>query len=363
MSLGKPSMCVAVTEWIEVMGMHNRRWLLARRPQGRCVPDDFLYCEVDYPTPVLGDGEMLIRNIAFLCAPTIRNWMDEPGTNFIPSIGLREPVRGPCAARVIASANPDFPAGSRICTISNWQDYDVVSPANTFIRPIPDGYSFIEALGPLGMNALTAFVGLCEIGQPKAGETLLVSGAAGSVGSNAAQIGKIMGCRVIGLAGGKAKCGWLLDHGCVDDCIDYKSDDVAGRIAALCPDGIDIYFDNVGGETLQAAVNNMARRGRIVLCGQISGYNDGGAENRIGNLMRLVYGSIRMEGFLASTYGHLFPQAMSSLAEWIKQGRLLHRVDVRIGIDLLPMALNALFDGSNSGTLIVQVDDAATQTS
>ena len=343
--------------------MRNRRWLLARRPQGLCVSDDFLYCEEDYPPPTLSHGEIFIRNVALLCAPTIRNWMDEPGNNFIPSIGLREPVRGPCAARVIASANPDFPAGSRICAISSWQDYDVVSPADTLIHRIPDGYSFIEALGPLGMNALTAFVGLHEIGQPKAGETLLVSGAAGSVGSNAAQIGKIMGCRVVGIAGGKAKCDWLLDRGCVDDCIDYKCDDVAGRISTLCPDGIDIYFDNVGGATLQAAINNMARRGRIILCGQISGYNDGGAENRIGNLMRLVYGSIRMEGFLASTYGQLFPQAMASLAEWIKQGRLLHRVDVRIGMDVLPMSLNALFDGSNSGTLIVQVDDAATQTS
>ena len=343
--------------------MLNRQWLLARRPQGLCVPEDVLYRQEDFDPPALGDGEILIRNMAFLCAPTIRNWMDEAGNNFIPSIRLGEPVRGPCAARVIASANPDFPVGSRVCTIGNWQDVDVVSPASALIRPIPDGYSFIEALGPLGLNALTAYFGLREIGKPQPGETLLVSGAAGSVGSNVAQIGKILGCRVIGIAGGMTKCGWLLDSGCVDHCIDYTSEDIAGRIATLCPEGIDIYFDNVGGATLQAALDNMARRGRIILCGQISGYNDRGADNRIGNLMRLVYGSIRMEGFLASTYARHFPQAMSILAEWIEQGKLLHREDIRIGLDALPLSLNALFDGSNRGTLIVQVSEEATQKS
>lgn len=342
--------------------MRNRQWLLARRPQGLCVPENFQYRAEVFRLPELSDGEILIRNMAFLCAPTIRNWMDAPGNNFIPSIGLGQPVRGPSAARVIASANSDFPAESRICTISNWQDYDVVSPGGALIRRIPDGYNFIEALGPLGMNALTAYVGLREIGQPKSGEVLLVSGAAGSVGLNAAQIGKIMGCRVVGLAGGNDKCKWLLDHACVDACIDYKHEDIAARIAMLCPDGIDIFFDNVGGEILQVAIDNMARQGRIILCGQISGYNEGGSENRIGNLMRLVYGDIRMQGFLASTYCRYFPQAMADLALWIDQGRLLHREDVQIGMDLLPMSLNSLFDGTNNGTLIVQVDDAALQT-
>jgi NADPH-dependent curcumin reductase CurA len=265
----------------------------------------------------------------------------------------------PCAARVVESQNPDFPVGSRVCTIANWQDYAVASPARALIRPIPDGCSFIDALGPLGMNALTAYVGLREIGQPKAGETLLVSGAAGSVGANVAQIGKILGCQVIGIAGGKDKCSWLIDNGVVDECIDYKREDVTTRIATLCPEGIDIYFDNVGGETLQAAIDNMARRGRIVLCGQITGYNDGGAGNRIGNLMRLVYGGIRMEGFLASNYCELFPQAMADLADWIAQGKLLHREDIREGMYCLPMSMNALFDGTNIGTLIVPINDGA----
>ena len=341
--------------------MHNRQWLLARHPSGTCVAEDFLYREERFSLPALGEGEILIQNMAFLCAPTIRNWMDDASGNFMPSILLGEHVRGPCAARVIASANPDFPAGSRVCTIGNWQDYDIVSPARALIRLIPDGFTFIEALGPVGMNALTAYFGLLEIGKPKSGETVLVSGAAGSVGTVVTQIAKILGCRVIGIAGGIAKCDWLVEHGCVDHIIDYKAEDVAARVAALSPDGVDIYFDNVGGATLQAAINNMARGGRVVLCGQISGYNDGAAENQIGNLMRLVYGSIRMEGFLASNYTTQFPQAMSHLAGWIREGRLHHREDIRVGMELLPLSLNALFDGSNEGTLIVQIADDAMQ--
>ena len=341
--------------------MQNRQWLLARRPVGTCVAEDFLYRVEISPLPALGEGEILIQNMAFLCAPTIRNWMDEASGNFMPTIMLGEPVRGPCAARVIASANPDFPAGSRVCTIGNWQDYDIASESRALIRRIPDGFSFIEALGPVGMNALTAYFGLLEIGKPKAGETVLVSGAAGSVGTVATQIAKILGCRVIGIAGGTAKCDWLLEHCCVDHIIDYKSEDVAARVAALSPEGVDVYFDNVGGATLQAAIDNMAREGRVILCGHISGYNDGAAENRIGNLMRLVYGSIRMEGFLASNYIAQFPQAMSCLAGWISEGRLHHREDVRVGMELLPLSLNALFDGSNEGTLIVQITDDALQ--
>ena len=341
--------------------MHNRQWLLARRPSGTCVAEDFLYREERFSLPALGEGEILIQSMAFLCAPTIRNWMDDASGNFMPSILLGEHVRGPCTARVIASANPDFPAGSRVCTIGNWQDYDIVSPARALIRLIPDGFTFIEALGPVGMNALTAYFGLLEIGKPKSGETVLVSGAAGSVGTVVTQIAKILGCRVIGIAGGIAKCDWLVEHGCVDHIIDYKAEDVAARVAALSPDGVDIYFDNVGGATLQAAINNMARGGRVILCGQISGYNDGAAENQIGNLMRLVYGSIRMEGFLASNYTTQFPQAMSHLAGWIREGRLHHREDIRVGMELLPLSLNALFDGSNEGTLIVQIADDAMQ--
>lgn len=343
--------------------MRNRQWLLARRPDGLCVPDDFLYRDEAYAAPDLREGEVLIQNMAFLCAPTIRNWMDESTGDFMPSIGLGEPVRGPSAARVIASANPDFPPGSRVCTIANWQDFDVVAPTRALIRQVPDGFSFIDALGPVGMNALTAYFGLIEIGKPKAGETLLVSGAAGSVGSVAAQIGKILGCRVIGIAGGADKCAWLVERGCVDAYIDYKREDFAARIASLCSQGVDIYFDNVGGAALQAAIDNMARHGRVVLCGQISGYNDGATENRLGNLMRLIYGSIRMEGFLASNFVAQFPQAMSRLAGWIDEGRLHHREDVRVGMEVLPMSLNALFDGSNQGTLIVQISVGASQSS
>lgn len=340
----------------------NRQWILKRRPQGLAVPADFDLREADFDLPTLEDGQILIRNLAFLCAPTIRNWMDAPDKSLLPSIPLGSPIRGPSAGRVIASANPDFPVGCRVCTVSNWQDYDIVSPGNILVRTFPDGYSFIDAVGALGLNALTAYVGLLEVGQPKAGETILVSGAAGSVGSNVAQIAKIKDCRVIGIAGGKAKCDWVTKQYGIEACIDYKDGSLTENIADLCPNGVDVFFDNVGGDVLQAGIDNMAKFGRIVLCGQISGYNSDGTIARIGNMMRLIYSGIRMQGFLASMYSERFPQAMADISMWIKLGKLKHREDIRHGLEVLPMALNDVFDGTNEGTLIVSVDHEATQT-
>lgn len=342
--------------------LRNRQWILARRPSGLSVPEDFEFRQSDFTPPALADGEILVRNVAFICAPTIRNWMEPPGNSLYPSIPLGSPVFGPSTARVIASANPDFPEGSRVCTFSKWADFDVINPANVLVRLIPEGHSFIDALGPVGMNALTAYFGLLEVGQPKEGETLLVSGAAGSVGLNAIQIGKIAGCRVIGIAGGADKCAMLMGKAGIDACIDYKSENVAERIAALCPNGIDVFYDNVGGATLQAAIDNMAKFGRIVLCGQISGYNADEGEEKIGNIMRLIYGGVRMQGFLASMYADRFPEAMAQLARWIDEGKLYHREDIRSGLENLPMTLNALFDGSNEGTLIVRISEEASET-
>lgn len=344
------------------MSQINRQWVLARRPHGEAVPEDFLFRELPAEDHELQDGEILVRNVAFLCAPTIRNWMSPPAKGLHPTLALGDPIKGPSAARVLASANPEFPVGSRVCTASNWQDYQVITPGSMLVRPIPDGYSFIDALGALGINSLTAYFGLLEVGQIKPGETLVVSGAAGSVGSAVAQIGKIKHCRVIGIAGGKDKCRWLIDECGIDACIDYKNESVSARISELCPGSIDVFYDNVGGDILQIAVDNMAKFGRVVLCGQIADYNDDGSKPRIGNIMRLVYGGIRVQGFLASMYSAQFPKAMSELAAWIESGDLKHKEDVREGLENLPATLNSLFNGTNSGTLIVKVDEEAAQT-
>jgi NADPH-dependent curcumin reductase CurA len=269
-------------------------------------------------------------------------------------------MMAPAVGRVVASANPEYAIGDRVYTMSSWQDYTTL-PGNAWRKPtrIADGISFVEAMGRYGLNPLTAYFGLLEVGQPKAGETLLVSGAAGSTGSTVAQIGKIKGLRVIGIAGGPAKCAWLTGACGIDAAIDYKSENVAARLAELCPAGINVFFDNVGGEILQAAIDNMAPYGRIVLCGQISSYDSDEQPRGPRNMMRLVYGSIRMQGFLCGNFSARFPEGVAALREWTAAGRISYREDLHQGLENLPAAFIKLFKGANEGTLLVQVSDEA----
>lgn len=231
------------------MGEVNRRWLLKQRPDGTLKPSDFEYNEGEVPSGNLKSAEILVRNVAFLCAPTMRNWMDPPGNSLYPSIPLGQPIMAPAVGRVVASAADDLPVGTRVFTLSSWQDYAVI-PGAGLRRPtlLPDGISFLDGLGRYGLNPMTAYFGLLDVGQPRTQETLVVSGAAGSTGSTVCQIGKIEGLTVVGIAGGKEKCDWLTNECGIDAAIDYKSEDVAARLAALCPQGINIFFDNVGGE-------------------------------------------------------------------------------------------------------------------
>lgn len=335
----------------------NRQWRLARRPSGNAVPKDFEYVETDYTMASPGDGEIVVNNRAFLCAPTIRNWMDPPGNSLYPSIDLGQVIMGPASGVVVASGHPAFSRGDRVATISSWQDYAVIRPEQSMTRVLPDGHDFIEAVGVFGLNSLTGYFGIREIGAIQPGDQVLVSGAAGSAGSVAAQVARLGGCRVAGIAGGAEKCRWLLQDCGLDEVIDYKSEDVRARIGELFPDGINVFFDNVGGDILQAAVDNMAEFGRIVLCGQIASYNDNAAPEGPRNMMRLVYGGIRMQGFLVGHFAEQFDEALRDLTEWERGGQLAHREDVRSGFASIPSAFNSLFDGSNTGTLIVDMDD------
>lgn len=341
----------------------NRQWLLRARPTGHLRQDDFEYREVPLADTPLAADEVRIRNVAFLCAPTMRNWMDPPGNSLYPSIPLGAPIMAPAVGRVVASANADFAIGDRVLALSSWQDYATVA-ATSVRRPtkVPDGITFLDAIGRYGLNPLTAYFGLLEVGQPKAGETLVVSGAAGSTGSTVAQIGKIKGLTVIGIAGGADKCRWLTETCGIDAAIDYKHEDVAARLAALCPKGIDVFFDNVGGAILQAAVDNMAPFGRIVLCGQIASYDDSAQPEGPRNMMRLVYGSIRMQGFLCGNYAARFGEATAALKAWHEAGRIVYREDLHRGFEELPSAFMTLFTGGNQGTLLVQIDDSASET-
>jgi NADPH-dependent curcumin reductase CurA len=334
----------------------NRQWLLRRRPRGNVQLADFEYRESEIPDKnSLRPGELLLRNRVFLCAPTMRNWMDAPGNSFYPSLAIGEPVLAPAACEVIASAREQVPVGTRVTSTTSWQDYQRVGAAHP-VTPIADGLSFVEAMSVYGLNARTAYFGLLKVGRPKPGETLVVSGAAGSTGSAAAQIGKIMSCRVIGIAGGADKCDWLTKVCGLDAAIDYRLGRVQERLAELCPNGIDIFYDNVGGEILQAAVENMARFGRIVLCGQIASYTQGGPAPGPTNMMRIIYGGITMQGFLQSNYADEADAAITQLRQWVAAGKIVHREDVRTGFKNIPETFATLFDGRNQGTLLAVLD-------
>lgn len=333
----------------------NRQWLLKSRPQGHALASDFEMKTVEKPNRPLTENEVLIRYAVFLCAPTMRNWMDPPSKSLYPSIPLGAPVLAPAVGTVVASADERFGVGTRVSTIGSWQDYEIINTSERPMLPILDELSFPEAMGRFGLNSLTAYFGTLEVGQLKPGETMLVSGAAGSTGSVAAQIGKLHGARVIGIAGGTAKCQWLLESCGLDAAIDYKSESVAERLPALCPTGIDVFYDNVGGEILQAAVDNMAKFGRIVLCGQISSYDSSASPEGPRNMMRMVYGSVTMRGFLARDYGPRFPQALADIRRWTDEGKIVHREDLREGFEQLPEIYLSLFKGTNEGTLLAQI--------
>jgi len=247
--------------------------------------------------------------------------------------------------------------------IGHWQEYDVVNSAAWPVRAVPDGQNLIEAMGPMGMNALTAYFGVTEVGRPSTGETMLVSGAAGSTGSVASQIGRILGCRVVGVAGGPEKCTWLVNELGLDAAIDYRAGNLVEQIRATCPDGVDVFYDNVGGEILQAAVESINKFGRIVLCGQIASYNDGRPVPGPSNMMRLVYGSVILQGFLLGDYENELPRARTDIAMWIADGRLKHREDIRTGFENIPTVFGEIFTGGNEGTLLIVTDEDAYATS
>lgn len=338
----------------------NRQWILARRPTGALSLDDFAFREVQVPdaTQDLAPGQILVRNRLFRFAPAMRTWM-KANSAFVAPIPADEPMAGAAAGEVIASRNPAYPVGSIYSFMSSWQDYATFDPDKLPVPPRrkPDAVSLEDLEGLLGGNSLTAYFGLLKVGEARAGQTLVVSGAAGSTGSIAAQIGRIVGCRVVGIAGGAVKCAWLVNACGLDGAIDYRAENVEGRLAELCPEGIDIFFDNVGGATLDAAIANMAPHGRVVLCGQISSYDDG---DRLAagprDMMRVVYWRIRLQGFLAIDFTNSISQAEADLSQWARQGALIHRAEIVDGFARLPETFLRLFDGDHIGTMLLRND-------
>jgi NADPH-dependent curcumin reductase CurA len=330
--------------------MKNRRWLLARRPEGALKDSDFSFVETEAPAP--GEGEVLVRTQMLSCDPTQRALI--AGDTYLPAVKIGEVVRSFGAGRVEASNSPSFKVGDIVLGLVGWQDYPAMK-ASGQLNKLPPGTPLELAMGVLRMIGVTAYFGLLDVGRPVAGETVLVSGAAGATGSVVGQIAKIKGCRAIGIAGGSEKCRWLTDELGFDAAIDYKSEDVKARLKELCPKGVDIFFDNVGGPILDAALGRLAMRGRIVVCGGIAAYDAAEPPPGPKNYLNLVSKRGRMEGFLVFDYMPRAAEAIGALAGWVKEGKLKHRVDVQHGLENAPATLRRLFEGKNEGKQLLRV--------
>ena len=335
----------------------NRQWLLKARPIGALGPQHFELVESPMPTPDLAAGQVLVKTLMLGFDPAMRGWvMDEP--SYLPPVAIGAPMRASGVGQVVQSSNPLLPPGTLVQGLIDWQEYSIGDPAG-MIPPtvLPAGVSPALALGIFGTTSLTAYFGLLDVGQPREGETVLVSGAAGATGSAVAQIARLKGCRVVGIAGGAEKCQWLQDACKLDAVIDYKHEDLDRRIGELCPGGVNVFFDNVGGATLETAIGHMADFGRIVLCGAISGYNDEAPRPGPKNLMLLVTRRIRMQGFIVIDYLARAGEAIAALTQWVGAGELAWREDIQQGFENVPATLQRLFDGRNSGKQLLKLAD------
>lgn len=332
----------------------NRQWLLRKRPHGMVDEENFEYVETPVPEPA--DGQVLVRNRYLSFDPTQRGWMEDR-ESYLPPVAIGEPMRAGSVGQVVASRHPDFAEGDWVQGSGGWQDYFVTDGGGPIpLRKVPEGVPPTMVLSVLGVTGLTAYWGMLDLGRPEPGQTVLVSGAAGATGSVAGQIARIKGCRVVGIAGGSEKCGWLTDTARFDAAIDYRSDDVRSAIAETCPDGVDVYFDNVGGEILEAALDNLAMRARVVLCGGISGYNATEPPPGPRNLLNLIVMRARMEGFIVLDYYDRAGEAVKDLLGWIEAGEIVYQEDLQHGFDEIPATLTRLFTGRNIGKQLLEID-------
>jgi NADPH-dependent curcumin reductase len=331
----------------------NRRLVLAERPTG--MVDDATVSLQETEVPELGPGEALARVRYLSIDPTIRTWMDDaPG--YLPPIGVGDVIRGSGVAEILESNSERYQPGDLVFGMTGWQDYVVADEGERFYQALPAGVSPTIALGVLGITGVTAYFGLLDVGKLQEGDVVVVSAAAGSTGSSVGQIAKIKGAgKVVGIAGGSEKCGWIADELGFDATIDYKGEDVSARLREECPDGIDLYFDNVGGEILDACLAQLALRGRVVLCGAIASYNDRGARTGPANYRNLIIRRGRMEGFIILDYFDRLPAAQAELGGWLAEGKLKSVEHVVEGLEHAPDALNLLFTGGNTGKVLVKV--------
>ena len=335
-------------------GIKNRQWRLASRPVGLTKESDFEWKEVEVEE--IPEGQLLVRVIYLSIDPTNRGWIKNTDS-YLPAVQIGEVMRGIAIGVVEESKHPDFATGDIVQGMLGWQEYLISNGEGLTKLPKDLPVPLTAHFGLFGHIGLSAYFGLLDIGKPKPGETLVVSAAAGAVGSLVGQIGKIMGCRVVGIAGSDEKCKWLKDELGFDAAINYKTESVFRKLKEYCPDGIDVYFDNVGGKILDTVLALINIRARIVICGLISQYN---AEKPVPgpyNYGNILIKRAKVEGFIVLDYFDRAEEAITKLAGWFAEGKINYRVDVVDGLKNAPKTMNRLFDGSHSGKLIVQVSE------
>jgi NADPH-dependent curcumin reductase CurA len=337
----------------------NHQTRLAARPNGMPKRSDWQFTTEPVAEPA--EGDVLVKTLALSLDPAMRGWMNE-GKSYIPPVGIGEVMRAGGIGTVIASKNAAFAVGDTVSCTPGVQEYclipaDQVKRQGLFKIDLRLG-TMTQWLNVLGMPGMTGYFGLMDVGQPQPGETVVVSGAAGAVGQTVGQLAKIKGCRVVGIAGGPAKCEWVVKELGFDACIDYKAGNVKDDLREQCPKGVDVYFDNVGGEILDIVLTRLARKARIIICGAISQYNNTTPVQGPKNYLSLLVHRARMEGIVVFDYAERFPIAVKELAGYLKDGRMKSKEDIVTGIDTFPETLLKLFNGENFGKLVLEVAKA-----
>ena len=339
--------------------LSNHQIRLAARPVGLPTREDWSFTTEPVVDP--GPGGIVVKTLALSLDPAMRGWMNE-GKSYIPPVGLGEVMRAGGIGAVVVSNSDAFKVGDRVSASLGVQEYCVISDADMkrsgVFKIDPRAGSDTQWLNVLGMPGMTGYFGLLDVGQPQPGDTVVVSGAAGAVGQTVGQLARIKGCRAVGIAGGKAKCDWVVNELGFDACVDYKSGDTREALKAACPKGIDVYFDNVGGDILDLALGRINRKARIIICGAISQYNNTTPIQGPKNYLSLLVNRARMEGIVVFDYADRFPQAVAEMAGYLRDGRMKSREDVVRGLASFPETLLKLFNGENFGKLVLQVADA-----
>jgi len=335
----------------------NQQIRLAARPVG--MPRDSDWQRTSEPVRELADGEILVKVLYLSLDPAMRGWMNE-GKSYIRPVGIGEVMRAGGIGKVIASKSPKFAVGDFVSGVPGVQQYwqgAADDKAAAFYKVDPAAAPLPKYLNALGMPGMTAYFGLLEVGQPKAGETVVVSGAAGAVGQTVGQVARQRGCRVVGIAGGKDKCDFVVNELGFDACIDYKGGSVKDGLKQHCPNGVDVYFDNVGGDILDAVLTRINMKARIIICGAISQYNNTTPVKGPANYLSLLVNRARMEGIVVFDWADRYPEGAAQMGQWMKEGSFKTREDIVEGLENFPQALLMLFEGRNFGKLILKVAD------